>query len=318
MAQEFIWDKNSTQTYTKIYGSQQITDARSHFWKNPGADFTMDAEGETLTLTIPGVEGEESMVWWPSSGMRDGNLKMNIINGNLVLDYDKYNRVMRSGLYLANGQGNTAPLFLTLNNASQLNVKNCPFITFGLKDEFSLNMSGSSRFSIDISAAGEPTIWNKTGGTFNLNDNASFLCDFSSTSSKYEALLFGFFATLNNNAQIIFTDSKPEPSKIKFAGEYGVKFDINGETSRLIFMAKGHPLFGAEEIADMNQGTFNFITKGTVNNSEIVLQNAGKDEINAFCKTGAVAIDDQPQLDDKNLNFGYDDALPGLRISVKH
>ncbi|MNG56309.1 hypothetical protein D3C79_143890 [compost metagenome] len=320
MTQVFIWDKASTQTYTKDYGTQKITDSRSHFWKNPGADFTMDAEGETLTLAIASAYDGESMVWWPSSGskMSGGNLNMNIINGNLVLDYDKNNRATSSGFYLANNQGNAAPLALTLKNSSQLNVKNCPFIASGLKDEFTLNMSGSSRFNIDISVSEGSTLRNKIGGTFNLNDNSSFLCNFSNKAPKHEAIFFSFFATLKNSAQITFTDSTLTSSKLTFSSNDGVGFDINGENSRLMFMAKNHPLLGTEEISEMNKGTFNFITKGIVNNSEIVLQNAGKDEINAFWKTGAIAIDDQPQYDDKNLNFYFDDTLPGLRISVKH
>ncbi|KKZ15859.1 hypothetical protein AAY84_24060 [Serratia marcescens] len=321
MAKEFIWDESSVQVYTKDYGTQKLTpyqhDSLGPFWKDPGADFTMDAEGEILTLVVAGVDGDENNIWWPSEGMTGSPLNMNIINGNLVLYYEKNNTLRNSGIYFGN---NTAPLYLTLNNSARLDIISCPFVFFSKFGGFKLAMSGSSHFNIESSTTQEAGMLNIISGAFNLTDSASFSYEFPDEHAGYKAALLSFLATVSGNAKMTFTDNTATTSKLEFASgdENGAKFNINGDNARLAFMAKGHPLFGEKEIAGMNKGTFNFITKGIVNNSEIVLQNAGKDEMNAFWKTGAIAIDDQPQYDDKNLNFDYDDALPGLRISVKH
>ncbi|WP_350304423.1 hypothetical protein [Photorhabdus viridis] len=161
MSAVFKWDPNNSQVYTKDYVTQTIflknNDTRAEpypFDKLGGANFIMNAEGETLTLQN---DTDNIPIYWPEFIRHDDGtitdsgkgLKMNISAGKLIVDYK--NSRDHTVAYL----GCAESANFTLENTGSLEIIDpgtvFMFINYVIQDENKppkLLMSGNSEFKI--------------------------------------------------------------------------------------------------------------------------------------------------------------------------
>ncbi|MER2472448.1 hypothetical protein [Photorhabdus laumondii] len=162
MSTVFEWDPNNSQVYTKDYGTGSITllsTQSDSFDKLGGANFTMNAESETLTLQN---DSDNIPIYWPEFNRNnDGTmtdsgkgLDINVSAGTLLVDYrlnDKNYPVKRKHTVAYLGCSESANFIL--KNSGSLSIKN-PGTVFMFVDYVVSNkppkliMSGNSRFEI--------------------------------------------------------------------------------------------------------------------------------------------------------------------------
>ncbi|MCT8343281.1 MULTISPECIES: hypothetical protein [Photorhabdus] len=156
MSTDFEWDPKNSQVYTKDYGTGSITLSSTQsdsFDKLGGANFTMNAESETLTLQN---DSDNIPIYWPEFTRNDDGtmtdsrkgLDINVSAGTLEVVYLSENR-NNTVAYL----GCAESAKFNLEKSGILSIKNpgtvFMFIDYVVSDKPpKLIMSGNSQFEI--------------------------------------------------------------------------------------------------------------------------------------------------------------------------
>ncbi|OWO82279.1 hypothetical protein B5C26_11870 [Photorhabdus luminescens] len=162
MSTNFEWDPKNSQVYNKDYGTGSITLSSTQsdsFDKLGGANFTMNAESEILTLQN---DSDDIPIYWPEFNRNDDGtmtdsgkgLDINVSAGTLLVDYrlnDQNHPVDRSHTVAYLGCSESANFIL--KNSGSLSIENpgtvFMFIDYVVSNKPpKLTMSGNSRFEI--------------------------------------------------------------------------------------------------------------------------------------------------------------------------
>ncbi len=328
MSTTFKWDPKNSQVYTKDYGTGSInllSTQSDSFDKLGGANFTMNAESETLTLQN---DSDNIPIYWPEFNRHnDGTmtdsgkgLDINVSAGTLLVDYrlnDQNHPVDRSHTVAYLGCSESANFIL--KNSGSLSIKN-PGTVFMFIDYVVSNkppkliMSGQSKFEIRQ--------------TTKIEDDVPAFIFLASEISLSESSDLTF-----ESSNLYLGDGKFNYCNISIQDKSTVTLINNGimqkndiEKNKTWFKLKaGSPLLNLESFDGIHfplyldnveypEGLFNFITTEGKNEGKIMIEfsqqnpNNIKDNINKIFDRKLIAINNKiiPKEKHENyFNIGY-------------